>query len=161
MDDFQVKNLTADKEKNLKILWFKSHSDLKAMLGEQAFKSWLAQLNLVSLEKKVLYLSLPSNFLCDWVIPHYGNKIETVCKKYFHDISKIKISVNENSKLFLSEGLEDFKALSKNMIADSNPSPIDPRFNFNNFVVGKSNEFAFAAAKRVAESDKVKSRINW
>ena len=155
MDDFQVKNLTADKEKMLKNLWFKAHSDLKVILGEQTFKSWLAQLNLISLEKKVLYLSLPSNFLCDWVMPHYGNKIEMVCKKYFHNISKIKISVNENSKLFLSEGLEDFKALSKNMIADNNPSPIDPRFNFNNFVVGKSNEFAFAAAKRVAESDKV------
>ena len=41
------------------------------------------------------------------------------------------------------------------MISENNPSPIDPKFNFNNFVVGKSNEFAFAAAKRVAESDKV------
>ena len=121
----------------LKNLWFKAHSDMKVILGDQAFKSWLAQLNLISLEKKVLYLSLPSSFLCDWVIPHYGNKIETVCKKYFHNISKIKISVNENSKLFLSEGLEDFKELSKNMISDSNPSPIDPRFNFKDFSQSK------------------------
>ena len=34
-------------------------------------------------------------------------------------------------------------------------SPLDPRFNFHNFIVGKSNEFAFAAAKKVAEINKV------
>ncbi|MGB0696248.1 MAG: chromosomal replication initiator protein DnaA [Rhodospirillaceae bacterium] len=31
--------------------------------------------------------------------------------------------------------------------------PLDPRFTFENFVVGKPNEFAYAAAKRVAETD--------
>ena len=31
-------------------------------------------------------------------------------------------------------------------------APLDPRYTFNNFVVGKPNEFAYAAAKRVAES---------
>ena len=114
MDDFQVKNLTADKEKNLKNLWFKAHSDLKVILGEQAFKSWLAQLNLVSLEKKVLYLSLPSSFLCDWVIPHYGNKIETVCKKYFHNISKIKnyLLLNLGFLLFKKASIPSFLSLS-------------------------------------------------
>ena len=34
-------------------------------------------------------------------------------------------------------------------------SPLDPRFTFKNFVVGKSNEFAFAAAKRVSENKSV------
>ena len=34
-------------------------------------------------------------------------------------------------------------------------APLDPRYVFKNFVVGKPNEFAYAAAKRVAESDQV------
>ncbi len=34
-------------------------------------------------------------------------------------------------------------------------APLDARYNFENFVVGKPNEFAYAAAKRVAESDQV------
>ena len=34
-------------------------------------------------------------------------------------------------------------------------SPLSPKFKFNNFVLGKPNEFAHAAARRVAESDKV------
>jgi chromosomal replication initiator protein len=31
-------------------------------------------------------------------------------------------------------------------------APLDPRFTFDNFIVGKSNEFAYAAARRVAEA---------
>ncbi len=34
-------------------------------------------------------------------------------------------------------------------------APLDPRFTFNDFVVGKPNELAYAAARRVAEADKV------
>ena len=36
---------------------------------------------------------------------------------------------------------------------DTIGAPLDSRFNFSNFVVGKSNELAFAAARRVAEAD--------
>lgn len=39
--------------------------------------------------------------------------------------------------------------------ADALTAPLDPRFTFANFVVGKPNELAFAAARRVAESDTV------
>ncbi|MGM0562552.1 MAG: chromosomal replication initiator protein DnaA [Pseudomonadota bacterium] len=34
-------------------------------------------------------------------------------------------------------------------------APLDPRFTFDNFVVGKPNELAYAAAQRVAEADGV------
>lgn len=34
-------------------------------------------------------------------------------------------------------------------------NPLDPRFTFENFVTGKSNEFAYAAAKRIAESSDI------
>jgi chromosomal replication initiator protein len=39
-------------------------------------------------------------------------------------------------------------------LLDAYSAPIDPRFTFENFVVAKSNDFAFAAAKRVAASDR-------
>ena len=34
-------------------------------------------------------------------------------------------------------------------------APLDPRFTFDNFVVGKPNELAFAASQRIAEADNV------
>ncbi|MCA1941854.1 MAG: chromosomal replication initiator protein DnaA, partial [Caenispirillum bisanense] len=40
-------------------------------------------------------------------------------------------------------------------VVDDLSAPLDPRYTFDNFVVGKPNEFAYAAANRVADSDMV------
>ncbi|MBJ57297.1 MAG: chromosomal replication initiation protein DnaA, partial [Rickettsiales bacterium] len=121
-------------------------------MGQVAFKSWLNHLVLLGInDKKVLNLSLPSRFLMDWVIPHYGNRIEYICRKYCRDITSIKIVLAENN---IRNSENKIKPSIKNMVMDDT-SPLDPRFTFDNFVVGKSNEFAFAAAKRVSESSKV------
>mgnify|MGYP007000289156 len=73
----------------------------------------------------------------DWVIPHYGNKVDTICKKIFVGIKKTKIIVNNkiNNK---ANNFQDFVSLTSKNNLKNNPSPLDPRFNFSNFVVGKS-----------------------
>ncbi len=40
-------------------------------------------------------------------------------------------------------------------VAGDISAPLDPRFTFENFVVGKPNELAYAAARRIAEAEKV------
>ena len=149
---FVLKKLN-DLERNLfEKAWIGVQKELRNEVGAVAFKSWLSQLNPLGLSaNKVLYLSLPSLFLIDWVNPHYGNKIEILCKKHIKDLKKIKIIVDDKSVN------QTFPDIDKDDIPDfsNSVSPLDPRFNFDNFIVGKSNEFAFAAAKRVAESTKV------
>ena len=156
MDNFNIDKLDSDQETILNKLFMKVQVNLVEEVGQSAFKSWLSSLRLNKLVNKTLYLSLPSNFLSDWVIPHYGNKIDTICKRVFVDIKKTKIIVNSKLKE-RDNNLHDFVELTKkgSVNYNSTPSPLDPRFNFRNFVVGKSNEFAFAAAKKVAEINKV------
>ena len=149
--DFSDK-LDEEIHQNIKSNWLDVLGNLRDEVGEVAYKSWLTQLSIVGVEEnKVLLLSLPSNFLKDWVVQHYGNKIDLICKKYCNDIIKTKVIVDEGKKL-KQANLLDSKI--KNVIVEET-SPLDPRFTFNNFIVGKSNEFAFAAAKRVCESSKV------
>ena len=156
MDNFKIDKLTNDQETTLNKLFMKVQVNLVEEVGQSAFKSWLGSLRLYKLENRILYLSLPSNFLSDWVIPHYGNKIDIICKRIFLGIKKTKIIINSTTKEKESN-LHDFADLTNNDKINHTDvlSPLDPRFNFHNFVVGKSNEFAFAAAKKVAESKKV------
>ena len=155
MNNFRIDKSNNDNETTLNKLFMKVQVGLVEDVGQSAFKSWLSSLRLNRIDNNILYLSLPSSFLSDWVIPHYGNKIDTICKRVFVGIKKTKIIVNpkfeEKSNNFL-----DFADLTKkgSINYSSIPSPLDPRFNFRNFIVGKSNEFAFAAAKRVAEIKK-------
>ena len=155
MPNLQVDKLTSESEHKLRASWMKMQTDLILAVGELAFKSWLSRLSIAKIDNKILYLSLPSAFLSDWVIPHYGNKIDVICRKHMSGIFKTKIIINSSKNLLNGNDLEDFNNIKSNILPEKNTSSIDPRFNFNNFVVGKSNEFAFAAAKRVAESDKV------
>lgn len=156
MDNFSIDKLSSDQETLLNKLFMKVQVSLVEEVGQSAFKSWLASLRLNRLENDILFLTLPSSFLSDWVIPHYGSKIDIICKRIFAGIKKTKIIVNSkiNDK---GTNLHDFVELATNEKANSSNilSPIDPRFNFRNFIVGKSNEFAYAAAKKVAESAKV------
>ena len=156
LDNFSIDKLDRDQETTLNKLFMKVQVKLVEELGQAAFKSWLSSLRLNKIDNKTLYLSLPSNFLIDWVIPHYGNKIDTICKGVFLGIKKTKIIVNSEFKE-KNNNLYDFADLAKKESINYNTStsPLDPRFNFSNFVVGKSNEFAFAAAKKVANINKV------
>ncbi len=154
MKNFNIEKLNSSEEVILNKLFMAVQAKLVEEVGQSAFKSWLSLLRLHELKNDILYLSLPSSFLSDWVIPHYGNKVDTICKKIFVGIKKAKIIVNTKIST-KANNLHDFVNLTSKTALNNNPSPLDPRFNFSNFVVGKSNEFAFAAAKKVAETNKV------
>ncbi len=131
--------------------WKNIHNDLKNEVGLVAYKSWLVRLKILGFtEKGELFLSLPTEFLKDWVVNHYSKKIEKLCKKNYKQVQKIEIVVNSNSEF---TALKDFQ--KDDDITNESSSPLDPRFTFKNFVVGKSNELAFAAAKRVSENNLV------
>ncbi len=131
--------------------WENIHSDLKNEVGLVAYKSWLIRLKILGFTKKgELFLSLPTEFLKDWVVNHYSKKIEKLCKKNYKQVQKIEIVVSSNSEFTT---LKDFQ--KDDDITNESSSPLDPRFTFKNFVVGKSNELAFAAAKRVSENNVV------
>ena len=82
--------------------------------------------------KGELYLSLPTEFLKDWVINHYIIIIENLCKNYLQ-VRKVEIIVNNNSDLTNLRDLRTEEVLNFN---NDGSSPLDPRFTFKNFVVG-------------------------
>ena len=83
MNNVSIDKLDGDQETTLNKLFMKVQLNLVEEVGQSAFKSWLSSLRLNRLDNNTLYLSLPSSFLSDWVIPHYGNKIDNICKRIF------------------------------------------------------------------------------
>ncbi|MBF95926.1 MAG: Chromosomal replication initiator protein DnaA [Alphaproteobacteria bacterium MarineAlpha9_Bin4] len=131
--------------------WEEIHKELKIEVGQVAYKSWLIRLKILGFTQKgELFLSLPTEFLRDWVVNHYYKKIEKFCKNYFKQVKKIEIIISAGSEF---KALKHFQ--NEDVINNESSSPLDPRFTFKNFVVGKSNELAFAAAKRVSENNLV------
>ena len=150
------------------INWVSFKKDLKKIVGDTAYNNWLKKLGFLSLETNTITLSVPTKFLRDWIVNHYADKIKSHCKELNTNIEVLKIVVKPVGGRILPGTArivkDDVKKWGSNLDIRSNQinnssddfgAPLDPRFTFENFVVGKPNELAFAAAQRIAEADSV------
>jgi chromosomal replication initiator protein len=150
--------------------WARVRGRLRQEFGEATFRSWLKPLALAGRRGADLRVSVPSRFMRDWVDTHYADRLRTLWTNENPDIRTVEVIVDTTqvemtSPPALEETAETPEApalSSPAIIRDSEPDGLDewsgnldPRLTFENFVVGKSNELAQAAAFRVAESDQV------
>jgi chromosomal replication initiator protein len=139
--------------------WKKVHAQMRQEFGEAIFRSWLKPLTLQAYYHGVMEISVPTRFMRDWVQNHYADRIQALCAAANADIKRVQFVVMQNTILEVVETPEERAAAApskanqnrKDEIA-SIASPLDPRFTFDSFVVGKSNALAHAAARRVVES---------
>jgi chromosomal replication initiator protein len=127
-------------------IWKEATNDMRTMAGEQSFVTWLSKLGLVSFDDGVLKLSAPSNFTRDNIMSRYSDMIVKVMNSYGCGVNAIEINVYDCNN-------QEIHTSAKRKTDHDNISVLDKRFTFRNFVVGKPNEFAYAAALRVAEAE--------
>jgi chromosomal replication initiator protein len=136
---------------------------LQSSLGGAAVDTWIVPLSVDRLENEVLYINAPNMFLRDWVQNNYANKILYSCTQENENIKAIEISVMEAQSRECS-ALPDVEPAQLPTVVPEKIKfeehldfciPLDPKLTFDNFVVGKPNELAYAAALRIAESEQV------
>lgn len=153
--------------------WRHVRSRLRAELGEATFNSWFRSLGVTAHVNGKVMLEVPTRFVCSWIEQHYLVRIETYWKNENDAIKAIEIRVatpsespepqpesrvQEVTPLRL-QGDGRFGAPGVAKPADASQAknedigaPLDGRFTFDNFIVGKSNELAHAAARRITEA---------
>ena len=70
--------------------WSSLKKELKKIVGDTAYNSWLKHLNFVSLDKDTITFSVPTKFLRDWIVNNYSDKIKNESKKFSKSIEIIK-----------------------------------------------------------------------
>ena len=158
--------------------WSAIRTRLQEELGDAAFRSWLKPLTLRRIENGAALVAAPTRFLRDWVSARYADRIAELWHEMNPDVRVVTIEVINFSAIAPAPGtprkINPQRPTSTTPAMDEAPgrgsflhlraveeevdalsSPLNPRFGFSEFVVGKPNEFAHAAARRVAEADKV------
>lgn len=163
----------------LEAQWQRVRGRLRDEFGEAAYRSWLSSLSLADLVEGAIRIEVPTRFLRDWVVAHYADRIRALWSGENRDVNAVEIVVGE--RRVEPTPVEAERAMAA-LVADEERSaeraevsvrpvnaatvapmveppddreisaPLDQRFTFENFVVGKPNELAHAAARRVAES---------
>ena len=132
-------------------IWTKLKISLKKSVGENSFNNWLSPINFSHLEEDMAVLTVPTNFLGNYVSQNFGELITSQISSKNNKISRIRFEVDTSSN---SLGVSQPSAVTHTNISKDNEltgAQLDKRFTFDAFVVGKPNELAHAAARRVAE----------
>ena len=139
------------------ISWNKISGELKKSLDKDTFQNWIKPIVFESYQDNILSLSVPTRFLRDWIIKNYASVIKRVCLDQGSSIEKLAIIVKEKNERVIpgTEAIYQEKEDDEDTYYDDISAPLDPKFTFDNFIVGKPNELAYAAAQRVAESEVV------
>ncbi|MBR1841260.1 MAG: chromosomal replication initiator protein DnaA [Alphaproteobacteria bacterium] len=153
--------------------WDEICNQLKMEFGATAFDSWLKPLSISSFDNGVMNICAPTTFMKNWVIAHYSERIHRIWERKNPDIKQVKFVVqNVSAGASLNNTHIDSSLIKRvpssptpqslyavsNIANNSNDSEsyfgskLNNAFTFDNFVVGKTNEFAYAAARKVAES---------
>ena len=146
--------------------WNRIRTQLRKDLGETTYRSWLAPLQLNQASKSSITLAVPTRFMREWVQSHYIDELQRLWTVELPNLKQFSVIV-DRSAVAAPDSAESSIAATKPAEVDaadeeslSISSPLDPRFTFDNYVVGKPNELACAAAKRVASGDKVLTGCN-
>jgi len=135
--------------------WAQVQALLRAEVGELTFNTWLAPLQLVGIESDRVVFTVATRFLRDWVDAHHADRIRSLWRRFNPAIGGVTVLVQPVAQIGerpAQDAPPPPPAAAEEPAADSEiGAPLDPRCTFDNFVVGKPNELAFAAAKRVAE----------
>lgn len=142
--------------------WARVRAGLREEFGENAYKSWLKPLTLEALEGGTVHLSVPTRFMRNWIESQYGARLVALWSSENPEIKSVSVRQARQRPTQDAVALEAVAAEANDQnidleaVATANLcAPVDPRFTFGTFIVGKPNELAFAAARRVAEAPNV------
>jgi len=130
--------------------WEKSKPIIKNRIGEVAFNAWFGSIHVKEADETKLVLEVPDNFFKEWFTSHYLELLEEVIQGFSEQ--KINIIVITNPSIIKKkekDRLETFEMRIKEKPGEE--VELNPKYTFENFVVGPSNRFTHAACLSVAE----------
>lgn len=155
--------------------WGRVCARLQQDIGDLEFRTWLRDVTFVGLDGDEITLHLPNRFLRDTVRGRYGDRLIRLWQTENGMVRHVDLRVGRGAAKAAAtptridasteaprpgQAREHIASISDvgeivPMAEASGPrldlAGVDPRFSFDNFVVGKPNEFAYACARRVAE----------
>ncbi len=136
--------------------WGQVREALMQRVGKNNYVTWIEPLRLAQLKNGVAQFEVPTTFFGDWVQRNYADQIRSQLLTAGAEVDRVEFAVATAPRPAAAKPAAKAAARSRTTHEDDLPgAPLDARFTFDSFVVGKPNELAHAAARRVAEGGPV------
>lgn len=131
-------------------IWDSFIEEIKKSTSKLSFDMFFSDLSLYKLDvdNKIIYIQLEDISIIKFLREKYIVQIEDIFSRMLGDDFQVVIKSKDEYK---SNKIDKKKKVRKSLYKD-NSKLFNPKFNFENFVVGGNNRFAYAASLAVAES---------
>jgi chromosomal replication initiator protein len=135
---------------NLEEIWKSSLSKIEEKVGNSAAELWFRPISLLQLKDQQATIDLPNRFFRDWIEDNYPDLIS----ESIGGILGLQVTVNYRTEEKADPVAKkmDMKLESRRQRLASRGIYLNPKYTFESFVVGPSNQFAQAAARSVSEA---------
>ncbi len=128
-------------------MWETVRSVLRHECGTRTFDNWLRPIALLGVEGDTVRLALPTAFLADWVANHFLDRLRLLWTAQSAHLRHVALTVVPAGATHAGGTAVEVPTIAAPCIG----LPLEPRYTFDSFVVGKSNELAYNAAASLAE----------
>jgi len=137
--------------------WGNVQQKLLKTVGQNNYTTWIEPLELGPVQDGIGTVFVPTSFFGNYVSQNFSDLILHEVRNENNDIARLKFAVGKkgDTKQMPAPSTRRTDALKAPTRNPLHTAPLDARFTFDNFVVGKPNELAHAAARRVAEGGPV------
>ena len=135
------------------IIWEDVQKAFEKNFGTEVYSSWLKNISLLKEYNDYLILGVPTRFFRDWIVSRYLDKILSQIKTFKNSINRVEFKISEEQKVNANDAfkIDDFNKVTEIKDSILNYNRLNPNLNFDNFVVGSSNEIALSSSKKVCE----------
>ncbi|MBK8944460.1 MAG: chromosomal replication initiator protein DnaA [Ignavibacteriae bacterium] len=157
MDNLKISiNSVAKLQDNSSIpIWKECLKLIKQNVSNITYNTWFLPIKPYDWDGRTLRISVPNNFFIEWIEEHYNTLINKTLNQVLGPEAKLIYIINEEEKEDLQ--LFDPPIVEKTKIAEKSvelefESNISPRYTFDNFIKGESNQLARAAAIAISDN---------
>ncbi|WP_028029146.1 chromosomal replication initiator protein DnaA [Gemmobacter nectariphilus] len=143
--------------------WGQVREELIKRVGRNNYLTWIEPLRFADLSDGVARFTVPTSFHGDWVARNFGEHIRRELMNSGAPVARVEFAVARQAARPAPAPAARPVAAAPAAQPQPRPAdeaeltsaPLDARFTFDTFVVGKPNQLAHAAARRVAEGGPV------
>ena len=128
---------------DLKKIWFDAREIIRPQLTSVTFHRWIDALDPVIVQNGILVLEAADEVVKNTVTEYYFDHVRSAVQKAEPDILDVLLILPSQRRDFIKSAAEEISL---------NSLTLNPKYTFDTFVVGKSNNFAHAAAVAVVEA---------
>ncbi len=135
---------------NTEEIWNKNLLEIAKKVGDNLFELWFKPMRLIGFKDKVMTIGIPNRFFREWIEDYYPTIVNETAEVIIGYPVSVKYRIIEKEDAALKK--HDTKLESRKIKLASRGIYLSPKYTFDTFVVGPSNQFAHAASRRISEN---------